>query len=194
MDTPQTYFWSIFWASVFGLILLLGLVLETMAEKESYKTIRSFRGWKLAKRWGGRLVMLGVLGEVVVGSFAAVREHQNDPANQPITSIRANAVLLAEGTNFWHPVGDDPAKNGHFVTLSIGRRDENGIMKVYLNCTRSERYWGDNSDWFLEFGPQIGAPLWNLKDTDTVKSAEQWDVFVLDASFLKGGLPNWSMY
>lgn len=113
-----------------------------------------------------------------------------DPLNQPITSVRAHVLLFTSGTNIWHPVGDDPAKPGsaHFVSLTLGKREEakTGLIKLNLICRYSERHWGgDSSQWQLEFGPDPGAPLYNLTPSDTVKPAENWDLFLLHARFLR---------
>jgi len=94
VTTTQSYFWPVFWACASGVVLLLGLVMELLAEKDRYKTISSFRFWKQTRRWGEWLVIVGVFGEIIVAGIAATREWKNDPRNQPLATASAVARLI----------------------------------------------------------------------------------------------------
>ncbi len=87
------------WAIAGAGIVLVGLFVELFAEGETFKNIRSFRRWKIAKKWGGEMmVIVGIVVEMVVGGIYAFREWQNDPMNQPVTSLRVILYLNVGGT------------------------------------------------------------------------------------------------
>jgi hypothetical protein len=95
METPpQSYFWPVVSACAAGGVLLVGLLMEVLAEKKRYQTIASFRRWASAKRWGEWLVIVGVLGEVVVAGVTAINERRNDPWNKPIATASAFADIV----------------------------------------------------------------------------------------------------
>jgi hypothetical protein len=78
MTTGQSFFLPVFWACVSGIVLLFGLAMESLSEKESFKTVKSLWRWKKIRRWGEYLVMFGVFGEIIVGGITAAREWNKD--------------------------------------------------------------------------------------------------------------------
>jgi hypothetical protein len=113
-----------------------------------------------------------------------------DPVNLPISSVKANVMLVAQGTNFWANV--DPT-TGHGATLAIGNRDwvlEHNATQLLMVCTRAERFGGaGDSEWILEFEPDPtpvpNGAAWNLTLGDSVRSAERWDFMLLYGLFLR---------
>lgn len=108
------------------------------------------------------------------------------PQRQPITSISATAYFQVRGTN---RIDFDPVKNEMFVTLQFGRSEYtiSNIWKVKLNC-KAFKFLGneESSVYYIEFGHDLMAPAWNLGKDDTIGSADDWDMAILQAFFLRG--------
>lgn len=86
---------------------MVGLLMETLAEKKWFKNITAYRRWESAKCWGEWLVILGIVVEIVVAGWFAKDEWQtiqiakeNDPLNQPITDIFAMVEFRVNKSDF----------------------------------------------------------------------------------------------
>jgi hypothetical protein len=93
-------FWTVVIAGSGGLLVLIGLFMETLPEIKEYKSLVWYRRSKCIKHWGEWLVIAGVFIEVVLSGFTAIDEWQikqtaikNDPFNQPLKSLNAVATL-----------------------------------------------------------------------------------------------------
>jgi hypothetical protein len=136
---------------------------------------------RLASEANERTASLTQSNLILATQLEQTRSNQTriDPQNLPITSIKANAFLVVRGTNWWPHV--DPVKDSHIVTMQLGNRDwmkANNTMKLHLVCKLCEKFWGDDTRWVLEFGPDsmpssLGA-TWNLTPNDSVRSADEW--------------------
>jgi hypothetical protein len=160
----------------FGLVLVVGLLLEIWEAVKSDEQVAE--------------LMKSNLGLAAELEETKRNQARIEPENLPITSVRANALLFVKGTNVWPR--PDPVKDNHLVTFSVGNRDwvhKNRLEKLLLVCKAYERYGGtDEMEWVLEFGPEAMpsplGPAWNLTTNDTVRSADEWDLLILRASFL----------
>jgi hypothetical protein len=91
--TNGSLFWTIVFAALGGAFVVIGLLMEQVAEKSWFKSLFQFRLMKWIKLFGEWFVIIGVGFEVIVGIHAAQIEWQNAPANLPITSISAVATF-----------------------------------------------------------------------------------------------------
>jgi hypothetical protein len=105
--TTGSSFWFVLSACIGGVIVLVGLLMETLADKKWFGTLKSFRRCESIKHCGEWAVILGVLIEVVVAGWSAKDEWQtrqiaikDSPLNQPIKSIQVHVFLEIAGTNF----------------------------------------------------------------------------------------------
>src|ERR1035438_196207 len=98
--TTGSSFWFVLSACVGGVIVLVGLLMETLAEKKWFGTVNSFRRCESSKRCGEWAVIFGIVIEVVVAGWSAKDEWKNKPENQPIRAITAQVFLEILGTNF----------------------------------------------------------------------------------------------
>jgi len=182
------------WAAcIGGIIVFCGLWMEKNAGKKEFLDIGDFRWQKLKAKIGWWILMLGIAVEIVAALALTVRgelemrqikinEAKMDPLNQPISSVTATARLIVRGTNFWSL---DPVKDNHFVTLSFAQAKSN-FWAIRLLCKTSEKFGNsDSTDWNLEFGADPSGPLENLTANDLVKTADKWDIVVLQALFLR---------
>jgi len=99
--------WIGFAACVGGAFIFIGLLLETLAEKDKFPSVDNFRKWKRRKRCGEILVLIGVFIEIVsTGTFAIRGEFESrqtnnrikiaDPRNLPIVSIIGRVCLVVQ--------------------------------------------------------------------------------------------------
>ena len=104
-----------FAASIGGLAVLVGLWMEYSAEKKWYANLDDFRSQKSKEKWGEKLVMLGIVLEVIIGFTVAAKDEiveiktteqmaqtstnlaKIDPLKQPIVSATAQAFIFFRG-------------------------------------------------------------------------------------------------
>src|ERR1039458_6396291 len=91
--TTGSSFWFVLSACVGGVIVLVGLLMETLAEKKWFGTVNSFRRCESSKRCGEWAVIFGIVIEVVVAGWSAKDEWKNKPENQPIRSEEHTSEL-----------------------------------------------------------------------------------------------------
>lgn len=110
LDSLSSWDWPLL-ASVGGIIVLAGLWMEYSAGKKWYRNLDDFRSQKSKEKWGEKIVMLGIILEIVIGfAVAAKDEHdikqakitadKNNPLNQPVSDISAIIKVRLAGTNF----------------------------------------------------------------------------------------------
>jgi hypothetical protein len=183
----------LFWATIGGIAVFIGLLLEKFAEwmddrflggtHKPHKTLESI-GWSI--------LMLGIFAEIAVAGWSANDAWQtrqmaikNDPNNFPIASVSAQVLLVEKGTN---RVPRDPLGFGQ-TSLTIGSSEQIGFwrpnMAPNLTCSKCDSIKrndpdGENMDWILSFNQNIVFPTFN----GSVKDAAKWDAIKLQASFL----------
>jgi hypothetical protein len=180
------------------MLVLIGLWLEK-EKKDWFRDIDALRRHRIWAEIGWWILMAGIAVEIVTAGVFAIKEEVKSektatvienarPENQPITSVTAFAWLSVLGTNFWNI---DPVKDHHFVTLSFAQRDPaKSYMAFRLVCKASESFGNpEERDWYLEFGPDPTSPLTNLRTNDTVKTADEWKMVLLQAKFLHSRTP-----
>lgn len=93
-------FWLIVIAGFGALLVLIGVSMEVYWEKDEYANIKDFRRSNSIKHWGGRLVVWGLIWEVVFGSVLAIKDdiesRKNNPHTQPIYAFEATAKFLVK--------------------------------------------------------------------------------------------------
>src|ERR1017187_4554465 len=127
-STVSTSFWG--WpvaASVGGILVFFGLLLEKLAGNPWYPNIDGFRQRESKTRWGWRLLMSGILVEIGVGFAIAVKDEMDAPLNQPIATISATVWLCVKGDGKMHgPITDKywPAGITFFEGTRVDERSE----------------------------------------------------------------------
>jgi hypothetical protein len=100
METIATStFWFVFWACIGGAVVLVGLLMETMADRKRFKHVNSLRRCQSVKHWGAWILIGGIVIEIVVAGLSAKSAWENDPLNAPINSISAEIKLKVKGVN-----------------------------------------------------------------------------------------------
>ena len=79
-DTHSVFCFVIL-ACIGGTIVLVGLLMEFLAEKPRFANISAFRFWERIKRWGELIVIIGIVVEIIVGGMFARDEWENSPWN-----------------------------------------------------------------------------------------------------------------
>lgn len=200
--TTQSWFWQIFWACIFGIVLLFGLILEALAEKNWFRSIKSSRRWGSAKKLGERLVIIGVGGEVIVAGLAAAHEWalreavtKIDPANRMITSVSANLFLVVRGTNGIAFDPDQFLNDRVFTRVRLGNLDVLGAASSATNgwdlgmfcvSAKSEIFGGAGgltTNWRIQFEqnayfPEFAGALLYGRDI------RKWNVALVELPFL----------
>jgi hypothetical protein len=103
--TTGSIFWFVFFAASGGVLVLIGLLMERLSEKDPYKNLSDFRRCKSRKVWGEWWVMAGIVVEIAVGIFSAIDAWETNPLNRPIVSATAVVTLLIGETNEVVPSG-----------------------------------------------------------------------------------------
>jgi hypothetical protein len=83
ISETQSFFWPVFFACIGGAIVVIGLLLETLAEKKWFKNVKSFRRWHSAKCFGEWMVIGGILIEVADAGWTAheIKKAESNVAN-----------------------------------------------------------------------------------------------------------------
>lgn len=107
--TTGSAFWFVLSACIGGVFVLVGILMEVLAEKASFKNTKSQRRWALIKVSGEWILIFGIVVEVVVAGLSAKAEWQtrqlaikNDPINQQIRSINVQLYLVLNDTNLFN--------------------------------------------------------------------------------------------
>ena len=84
-------------------VIFVGLLLEEDEEKDTFLSLDDFRVARSRAAWGRKLVMYGVLWEVITAFSIAAYDcweiNKNNPMNQPASEIEAIAVIDVDQTN-----------------------------------------------------------------------------------------------
>lgn len=193
-------------AGIGGMIVFWGLWIEKEADEEAKKEEHLSESVKLKAKWGWRILMFGIVVEIVTGSglsvFDIVESARHDPDNEIISSIRANVQFFGNGTNQSHSLfsGSWTPNRIPLIRLLIGKsRDVASGWPVALTCSScadSELYATNSSlhtmgkMWVLVFDSingGIGGSLGIFPKRTPVKDATQWDTVELDMSNLPRG-------
>jgi hypothetical protein len=103
--SPSATWWAwLFWiglaACAGGVSIFIGLLLETLAEKDQFPTVGNFRLWKRRKRWGEIWVLIGVFIEILsTGAFAIKGELESRQTNSKINETKQIAVRANDMAN-----------------------------------------------------------------------------------------------
>jgi hypothetical protein len=109
-SSASSLFSTAFWACIGGLIVLLGLWIEKMADKKWYRDVHEFRRSKLKSEIGWWILMVGIAVEIGTAGRLAVKEEleiwqannsawKNDPRKLPLNSVTAFATILIKTNN-----------------------------------------------------------------------------------------------
>ncbi len=93
-----------------GVIVYWALRLEEYGEKEEYRDIEDFRSSKLKSSSGRKILMRGIVVEIVVAFAVAAWDGleirqiarqmaKNDPRNQPVSDLSVDLQFTVHGTN-----------------------------------------------------------------------------------------------
>jgi len=106
---------NLLWSSVIcsaaalgGLLVFVGLSMEGSPSEKPFTNVDVFRRHKSQGKWGWRILMFGIVVEIVVAVWFAARDigqvrqikkeiAANDPRNLPISSLTATAWLWLKG-------------------------------------------------------------------------------------------------
>lgn len=143
--------WELFFsvmAALGGIIVFWGLWIEKKADKKWYPNVDDFRSFKREAERGWKILMIGIIVEIVVGVWFAVRDGweirqinanavKSEPLNQRIFAFSAYAKLIVRPLE---PVNDFETlpKNPWALNWSFKRTDvSNGAQTVmYLGQSR----------------------------------------------------------
>jgi hypothetical protein len=178
----QSSFSYVLWAMAGAAIVLVGLFVELFAEKENFNGVRSFRRWKIAKKWGGEIVVIiGVAFEMVVGGIYAFRECKNDPLNQPIDSISSQVDFIMRGTNPpFLPLGGRLAVG----TPEMETNGTHTLFPIFISDFKWVTLTNSKTLWVVEYDEM---PLTASFSGELVRDADKWTVFDLQVPFLAAG-------
>jgi len=167
----KSIFWPVFWASIGGIFVLFGVLLETLSDKRSFKDIRSFRCWGSAKSWGEWMVIVGVFGEVIVGGVTAVNEWRNDPMKKPIAFASARVQLVVKTRSNTVPlfINPDQVRDCVNMGLSVCKNSvSNNLLNLESHDITSWRMGTTNQqDCHIRFSE--GGTLSDLFDDKFIK-------------------------
>src|ERR1700733_3746266 len=102
LASPSDVFWTLFWATVGGIAVFIGLSIEKLAElmNDAFQA-PPYKPHKALGELGWAVLMIGILIEIIVGGSTALDEWQtrqmvikNDPLKQPIVSFTAYVRLV----------------------------------------------------------------------------------------------------
>ena len=192
----------LFWATIGGIAVFIGLLLEKFAEWVDERFLGgTYKPHKTLESIGWCVLMLGILIEIGVAGWSANDAWEtkqaaikNDPLNQPITSVTARAWLWVISTNGLDFVPRKFPKNA-FVTLKFGNAEHlnKSWPECILACKSAEHSnltngWPETT-WVLEFdqnsfpGPANEFEL----EPKSARYINGWDTVELDAIFLPKG-------
>jgi hypothetical protein len=201
----------LFWATIGGICVFIGLMLEKFAEWMDDRFLGgSHKPHKTLESAGWCILMLGIFVEITVAFWSANDAWQtrqmaikNDPLNQPIAVLTANAFLIEQGTNRTKIDPGLPLGGAVFVKLHFrcSKRPESG--SAVLICTSCVTYpmttnsppTLDNNDgicWRLQFS-STGLEHFGgvIPPKSTVRDASGWDEIEFDAPFLPPNTEIW---
>lgn len=105
--TTESIFWLVLSAILGGTFVLIGLLMETLAEKKRFKNITSLRRWQSIKRKGEWIVIFGIVIEIGTGVFSATDAWQtrqiaakNNPLLQPVSQVSATLLLTVDAATY----------------------------------------------------------------------------------------------
>jgi hypothetical protein len=98
--TTESLFCTVVIAGSGGAFVVIGLLMETLAERDFFKSIKQIHRLKRIRHWGERLVIGGVAVEVVLAGATAFSEWRKDPLKKPIAYASARVrVIIKTGSN-----------------------------------------------------------------------------------------------
>jgi hypothetical protein len=134
-------------ASIGGIFVLVGLLLEKGKEKERFSSIKDFRLQKAKAEWGSWILIFGIVIEIGTGAAltwmevsesidAANRMAQIDPINRPISEISAIVDFKVKE--------DKPSETAHWGAASVA-----GILLCETNLMAGNEFVGFSQIGFL---------------------------------------------
>lgn len=121
----------------------------------------------------------------VTATNAIAKADATHPRKQSIVSASARVKLLVIGTNAT-PI--NPVKDKEFVCVAFGPSEQanSNIWAIRLECTAFTKFpQGDKTRYFIEFGMNQLAPLWNLGNQSLVERIDEWNAVLVQAFFLQ---------
>jgi hypothetical protein len=87
----------LFWATIGGAIVFLGLAIERFADWMDDRFLGGYEPHKALELSGWCILMLGIFIEIAVGGWSSHRAWENDPLNQPISEVSAVINIRVRG-------------------------------------------------------------------------------------------------
>ena len=143
-------------ASIGGMVVWMGLWIEKEADDDAKKEEHLSEFIRIKAKLGWRTLMIGITIEIVTGSglatFDIVNGAQNDPLNQPVSTISAFAQINVAGTNLFDT-----------TTAHIGNQNRGFVSLMGLNLSGIQPTNGTRSELGFEtlvsmdFFPMLSA-------------------------------------
>lgn len=115
-------FWFVLFATIGGVFVLVGILMEVLSEKNWFKSIKHFRRCETTKKFGEWILIFGIVIEVVVAGFSAVDEWQtiqtvskNNPLKQPVSQVSAILRIVVDAKDY-DPRKQISLENTHMTT------------------------------------------------------------------------------
>jgi len=208
--SAASVFWPVFFACIGGAFVFVGLLLETLSDKQWFKTLDSFKRWKSLKHCGEWLVIAGIVVEMVDAGVTAWEIKQADkinPLNQPIGLLAANVSLFENGTNRSRVDFSSPLGGKYVVWLKFrnSAHSDSGWPFELVCTSGNATLWTTNPSpgthfpgsalfspdglfWDLEFGSSSTARIMDVIPANaTVRDVADLDSVEFDAIFLRPG-------
>lgn len=185
-----------FWATIGGIAVFIGLLLEKFAEWMDEKFLGgTYKPHKTLESIGWSILMLGIFVEIAVAGWSANDVWQtrqmaikNDPLNQPIGSATARVFIVENGTNTtpYDDLKKFPVDFAYMVRLQLFNSKE-PTKGVLLFCTSFNRFTNDNGgfEWVMQYDREMSPHRWMFfEPLPDVRSAIKCDQVVLSAPFI----------
>lgn len=172
-------------------MIFIGLLVELLAEKKWFKSLKSLRRWEFAKKFAEWTVIVGIVAEVADAGWTAheISAAKNAARNQPIVNIEAFVDLMVSGSKENKPADADKYfLNGTVANLDL-YKSKNDFSFSYFPKLIADKYMlyvgATNREYFIKFHPKLngeGISLDGLtKSIDDIQSAK------INVDFLSAG-------
>ena len=95
-------FWVLVIAGIGALVVLIGVSMEVFWDKEEYETAKDLHRSEAIKHWGGRLVVAGLIWEVLFGTGLAIKDELDSRKTQAqIEANKPRELTLMQMRGIW---------------------------------------------------------------------------------------------
>ena len=140
-ESSSSWVWPLL-AAIGGLFVFVGLWMEKGVERESLN-INDFRWQKSKAKWGWRVLMFGIALEIIIGFMLSrkeeINEVKNNPRNQQIQSISAQAYFFVSGTNLAIPLQSAYSGMYSFATTGLDSTELSGFTREVAQNSLTRR-------------------------------------------------------